>query len=135
MFTTVDEIKAQAGIDVTQHTLNLAQMMVETYTGKIEEDVDDGSDKALMSQAVMFQAIYMGQSPDNVLETAATTFLSQGGVQSSFDAKLFAPFLSPWAAKSCERLSWNRSRSIHTGRVIQRTPHAAYAAWTHDLGV
>ena len=135
MFTTVNEIKNLTGIEVSSENLNLAQMMIETYVGRVEEDVDDASDKALLAQATMFQAIYMEERPDSVLTNAATTMLTQGGAQAVFDTKLFAPFLSPWAAKACSRLTFTRSRSIRTGKVVQRAPYSRSMAWTHDLEV
>lgn len=135
MFITEREIQTQTGVVVTRQTVNLAQMMIETYVGKVEEDISDGGDKALMAQAVMFQAIYMEEKPLDVLTKAAVLSNTQGENSSKFDTELFSPFMSPWAIKGLSRLSWNKTRSIHTGKVLQGSRHDAYYAWTHDIGV
>ena len=135
MFITEKEILAVYGYTVTRPNVNLAQAMLETYTGKMEEDVADGNDKALLAQAVAFQAIYMEERPDGVLKQAAISYSLQGGNATTFDTDMFSPFMSPWAIKACEKLSWNKSRSVHTGKVVQHSPYDRNYAWTHDIGV
>lgn len=133
MFITEKEIEAQTGYVVTRPNVNLAQMMIETYIGKVEEDVENATDKALLAQAVTFQAIYMEERPDGVLHQAAVSYVMQGGNATTYDNKMFSPFMSPWAIKACERLTWKKSRSIHTGKVLQHTPFNRGYAWTHDI--
>lgn len=134
MFITENEVLAQTGFNVTRTNVNLAQMMIETYVGRMEEEVSEGTDKALMAQAVMFQAIYMEERPGAVLTQAAVSYLGQGDTATTFNTEMFSPFLSPWSVKACSRLSWNKSRSVHTGKVLQGTRYSSNYRWTHDIG-
>jgi len=136
MFITEREIEAQTGFALSRHSVNLAQMMVESFIGKVEEDIENASDRALLAQAVTFQAIYMEDQPKDVLVQAAVLLSSQGGNQTQFDGKMFAPFLSPFAVKACQQLSWKKTRSVKTGKVMQSPPKFdSYYRWTHDIGV
>jgi hypothetical protein len=135
MFITEREILTQTGFTVARTNVNMAQMMVETYTGRVEEDISDGTDKALMAQAVMYQAIYMEERPGDVLHQAEVHQIVQGDTSTKFNVEKFSPFMSPWSIKACERLSWNKSRSIKTGKVLQNTKFDHAYAWTHDIGV
>lgn len=123
MFTTEQEISNRTGVFVdTQRVMN-AQMMVETFIGRVEEDVTDASDRAILATAVTFQAIYLGDNEDMAWEQIAAKQIGQNESVMTFDPTMFAPFMSPWAVKACSRLSWMRSRSISTGPVFsgQRT--------------
>jgi len=134
MFITEREVLTQTGIEVTRTNVSLAQLMVETYVGRGESDIEENKDKELMAQAITFQAIYLDGQPDNVMTTAAATFMSQGSTSVSFNLESFAPFMSPWALKATQRLSWMRSRSVSTGRVVQKRRGSAFDALTHDVG-
>ena len=135
MFITEREIQSLYGYTVTRPNVNLAQAMLEVFTGKQEEEVADGNDKSLLAQAVAFQAIYMEEKPDGVLKQAAINYSMQGGNATTFNTDMFSPFMSPWAIKACEKLSWYKSRSIHTGKVVQHSPYDRGYNWTHDIGV
>lgn len=120
MFTTPQEIKDKTGHELESQRVSNAQMMVETYIGRVEEDVTDASDLAILATAVTFQAIYLGDNEDMVWEQVAAKTIGQNESVMSFEPTMFAPFMSPWAVKACSRLSWMRSRSVSTGPVFDR---------------
>lgn len=54
MFTTVEMTKRVTGYDVDLDLLYKAQAIVETYCGRIENDVTNMRDKALLSRATAY---------------------------------------------------------------------------------
>lgn len=136
MFITEREIQTQTGVTVTRASVNLAQMMIETYAGKVEEEIVNGVDRTLMSQAVMFQAVYMEERPLDVMTQAAVLSKTQGENSTKFNSDMFSPFLSPWSIKALSGLSWKKSRSIKTGKVHQSSGRGdSFYNWTHDIGI
>jgi len=125
MLVTPNEIIDRVGYEVTNDVVQAAQMMVEAYVGRVEEDVTEASDRAVMATAITFQAIYIKENKDDAFMQVALKGMTLGETRSDFVWEKFSPFMSPWAAKSCERLSWMRSRSISTGPVF--TPE--YEGW------
>lgn len=130
MFTTKEAILETTGVEVDQPTLATAQMMIEAYVGKSEQDVVDGSDRSLLGMAVTFQAIYINGNRMDILEQVAVKSQVIGETTTSFNLDLLAPFMSPWAAMTCKRLSWAGTRSVYTGRM---TSHPVeIPAWERD---
>lgn len=122
MFVTKEKIKERTGYDVDGTTLALAQMMIEAWVGKIEEDVTDAGDMALLERATTFQAVYIVDSPDDVLQQMSVKNISQGDSQFVMDTEVAAPFMSRWAVMTCRKLSWVGTRTIHTGPIFDSTP-------------
>lgn len=120
MFTTVDEIKRNTGITVTQTTLNLAQMMIEAWVGRDEAEVEDSTDLAILEKAATFQAVYINGNAADILEQAGVKQIVSGTESTTFDTDRFAPYMAPFAIRACNKLSWAGSRSIHTGAMLQR---------------
>ena len=116
MFVSREEIAERTGITVEPQTLQLAQLMIEAWVGKDEAEVSDAGDFAILGKAVLFQAVYL--SDDNatdMLQQAAVKSMTVGESTTAFDADLFSPYMSPWAIKTCKRLSFVGSRSVRTG--------------------
>jgi hypothetical protein len=134
MFITEDQILSQTGAVVTLRSVQMSQTMVETYCGRVEAEIDDPNDRALLAQATMFQAIYIEDKPISVMTQAALKSENQGLSNAVFDTAMFSPFMSPWAVKACSRLSWVGSRSIKTGKAIPQASFNGSLAWTHDIG-
>lgn len=130
MFTTREAILEKTGVDVDNQTLATAQMMVEAYIGKVEQDITDAGDTALLGRAVTFQAIYINGQVMDILELVAQKSTSIGETTSTFQTELMAPFMSPWAAITCRRLTWMGTRSVHTGPVFDRTRYQR--VWERD---
>lgn len=130
MFITREEIVSHTGLEVTQPTLVLAQAMIEAYIGRDESEITDGSDQSTLARATMFQAIYIRQNTDIVLEQASVKSLSQNESVVQFDTDNFAPFMSPWAIHACKRLSWMGSRTVVTGPMYARS--TPMPTWVND---
>lgn len=118
MFISREEVQSRSGIPVTQDILILAQTMIEAYIGREESEVTEASDQSTLAKATMFQALYIRENTDIVLEQAAVKSLSQNESVIEFNAELFAPFMSPWAVAACKRLSWMGTRTVHTGPIF-----------------
>lgn len=115
MFITKEQIKDNLGVDIDAVTLATAQMMIEAYIGKSENDVADASDRATLGRAVAFQAVYIKDQRLDVLEQIGVTQMDIGSTTYQFNDKLFSPYMSPWAVQSCKGLSWYGTRSVKTG--------------------
>lgn len=129
MLITATEIKNRTGYEIPSTVVSVAQMMIESYVGRVEEDVSEPNDIAIMGNAVAFQAIYIAENVEDSFMQSHIKSLTQGEVTTAFVWEKFAPFMSPWASKSCEKLSWMRSRSINTGPVFSRP---AVVGWEQD---
>ena len=117
MFTTIENVKKQTGYDVTNDDIFRAQAVLETYLGRVEEDIEDPNDNAIMGKATAYQAAYMKKDYDRVFEQMAivTVQQSDGGVAPNNN--MAAPFIAPLAFFAMRSLSWKRSRSVKTGSM------------------
>lgn len=134
MFITKEQINDVLGVQIDAVTLSTAQMMVEAFIGKSENDVSDASDRAILGRATAFQAIYIKDQRIDVLEQVGVTQMDVGATTYRFNEKKFAPYMSMWAVEACKNLSWYGTRSVKTGPANAR--NAAYAdtynAWRRD---
>jgi hypothetical protein len=120
MFISKEEIAERTGITVSQQTLQLAQLMIEAWVGKDEAEVNDAGDFAILGNATLFQAVYLGdENATDMLQQAAVKSMVVGETNTSFDTDMFSPYMSPWAIKTCRRLSFVGSRSVRTGPVFE----------------
>lgn len=132
MFISKEEIKAATGKDISATTLSIAQLMIEAWVGRDESEVEDAGDAAILGKAVLFQAVYINSSEDDILEQAAVKQMISGDATVTFDERMFAPYMSPWAIKTVEKLSWKGTRSIHTGAVLQGRRGSWVDRWVRD---
>lgn len=115
MFTTPEYVEAITGYDVTPEQVTIAQGLIETFVGRVEAVITDANDRAILGNAVAYQAAYMRDNPAVVFEQAAVTAMSSGDMATSFDVARNSPWFSPLAVEACRMLSWKRSRSVKTG--------------------
>lgn len=115
MFISKEEVQSMLGYTIDAPLLAKAQTMIEAYVGRVEAEVEDATDLSLLGHATAFQAVYMQSNPEVVLEQAGAAYVSTLGTSYTFTPESFAPFIAPWAGRACKRLSWMRSRSVHTG--------------------
>lgn len=115
--------------DVTNTEVNMAQFVIEVYTGRVEGEVDGARDKAMLARAVTAQTVYMRENPAITFEQVGATSMSRGEVSTSFDIELDSPFIAPLAVMACRHLSWRNSRSVKIGRIFQK---ATGIDWSHD---
>lgn len=117
MYTTIENTRKYTGYEVTQETLLRAQGIIEAYTGRLESDVSNVRDTALLGKATAYQAAYMRDNYEQVFEQVALSQTGQSGTLMTFKAgDDAAPFIAPLAVLACKKLSWFRSRSVKTGR-------------------
>lgn len=126
MFVSKEDILENTGYAIPQQTLLTAQLIIETYVGKDEVEVEDAEDLAVLGRATTFQAIYMLTNPHVALEQAALVRDSQGDSSVEFDSDKLSPFLSPWAWKSCQKLSWFGTRSVHVGKTLGNESYGSF---------
>jgi len=131
MFVSREEIEERTGIAVSGQTLKLAQLMIEAWVGREEAEVNNASDFATLGRAVTFQAVYLSdENATEMLQQAAVKSMTYGETTTTFDSAMFAPYMSPWAIRTCKRLSWSGSKSINTGAVFDT--HVVPLSWVTD---
>lgn len=98
-----------------------AQMIIETYVGRAEAEVENAKDREHMKKATAYQASYMQNGTSIVYEQAAVTQTGTAQGLTTFKNNDFtAPWIAPLAVIECSHLSWAGSRSIHTGPMWKR---------------
>lgn len=116
MFTTVEMTKRLTGYEVTLENLYKAQAVVETYCGRVENDIVNMRDKALLARATAYQAAYMRDNADTIFEQVAAAQVGQSDSIITYKGgDDVAPFVAPLAVMACKKLSWFKSRSVRTG--------------------
>lgn len=131
MFTTVEQIKTLTGYDVESQTVLSAQLIIETWVGRSEGEVADASDLSILGRATIFQAVYMHAHPAITFEQFASLKEVSGESSSTPNNDMFSPFISPWAWRTCQKLSWMGSRSIHTGPTFD-SPRPYIPTWSNN---
>ena len=130
MFCTTRDVKKFTNYDVTGEQLGVAQGILEIYIGRLEIEIVDMRDKALLGRALAYQAAYMKNDTEKIFEQVALSQVGAGDSVSTFKAGDFtSPWIAPLTVLTCDKLSWFKSRSIKTGRVFQRK---AYIPWERD---
>lgn len=119
MFTTVNDVKEYTGQDVTLPLIKRAQSLIEVYIGRDEIDIENPSDLMILNKMTAYQAVYMLDNEDVIYKQVAVTSAGSGESSQNFDAAYSAPYMSPLAVIASRALSFNRSRSIKTGKIFQ----------------
>jgi hypothetical protein len=127
MFVTIERVKELTGKDVDLELVRQAQSVVETYIGRVEAEVIDPNDLAILSNATAYQTAYMEENPGITFEQVAVLTAGQSESAVQFDIGKWAPFLAPLTFMACRRLSWKRSRSVHVGPIFERPYDAGWA--------
>jgi hypothetical protein len=119
MFTTVNNVKEYTNADVTLDLIKRAQAIIEVYIGKDEIDVESPSDLLLLDKMTAYQAAYMLDNEDIVYTQIASNSVGSGDSAQNFNAAMSAPFIAPLAVFASKGLSFNKARSIKTGKIFQ----------------
>lgn len=122
MFTTIEQTQELTAKEVTQETIIMAQGIIEAYIGKVEVEVTDPNDRALLGKAVAYQAAYMFGDEAKTFEQMGATQIMQFGQMVTFANDGTSPWIAPLAVLTCKRLSWHRIRSIRTGSLFPKGP-------------
>lgn len=121
MFTTVENVKTITGYTVTTEQVYAAQVIIETFCGRVEAEVTTPNDRALLAKATAFQAAYMSQNYQTVFEQVAVTSIAQTDGGTVLDIGMAAPYIAPLAIFAMRNLSWRKSRSIKIGPMYGKT--------------
>lgn len=119
MFTSVEQTKALTGYTVTLDLVNQAQAIIESYLGKVEAEIDNAYDLAILGRATAFQAAYMVNNAASVYEQIAVRSVAQSDGGVVLDRDRHAPWIAPLAHLAMSNLSWKRSRSVTTGPTFR----------------
>jgi hypothetical protein len=128
MFTTIAQVKTITGKIVKSDLIERAQYAIEAYIGKFEAEVTDTGDKEILKRAVAYQSAYMVNNEDVVFEQMAVSTTTQNDSSTTFkQSDLTSPFIAPMAVMMCSKLSFMKSRSIKTGKILS---DSTYPVWT-----
>jgi hypothetical protein len=128
MFATTTQVKTITGKIVNAGLVERAQYAIEAYVGKFEADVTKTTDLELLKRAVAYQSAYMLNNEDIVFEQMAVSTTMQNDASTTFKAgDSVSPFIAPMAVMVCSKLSFMKSRSIKTGKIIEPLE---YPEWT-----
>jgi hypothetical protein len=127
MFTTVEQVKALTGYDVTLETIAIAQGVLESFLGKVEVEIESAYDLAVMARATAYQAAYMSKDNEKVFEQVAIKSVAQADGGIVMDTNRHAPWIAPLAHIAMSALTWKRSRSVTTGPIFDR--YGAVLTW------
>ncbi|CAB4190991.1 hypothetical protein UFOVP1212_3 [uncultured Caudovirales phage] len=119
MFTTVNNVREYTNKDVTVDLIKRAQSIVEIYVGRSEIDIDRTDDLILLEKMTAYQAAYMLNNEDVIYDQIASMSVGSGDTAQNFDTKMSSPWMAPLAVLAARGLSFNRGRSIKTGKIFQ----------------
>jgi len=127
MFVTPESASQITNKVLEEDLLFRAQMVIETYVGRTESEVNNSFDRGWMGRAIAYQAAYMKDTEDLVYEQVAAKTTGQNDSLISFkDGDDASPFIAPLAVMACKRLTFIRSRSVETGKMSQRYPEQSW---------
>lgn len=119
MFTTITDVKTITGKIVKADLVQRAQYAIEAYIGKFEADVTNTKDLEILKRAVAYQSAYMLNNEDIVFEQMAVSTTMQNDASTTFkQGDTVSPFIAPLAVMICGKLSFFKSRSIKTGKIV-----------------
>lgn len=114
-WATVLDVNNLTGTIVAEADVAKAQAVIELHASRTEAvplDTIGKRDQHWLMLAVAYQTVWMLASPDMFERTEQRTLL-QDGVEAR-DMPPDALTLSPLARRALRRLSWKKTRSIHT---------------------
>lgn len=118
MFANTNDVKVITNKVVNTELIQRAQYALEAYVGKFEADITDTKDIEIMRRAVCYQTAYMLNNEDIVFEQMAVSTTGQNDAYTTFKpGDKTSPFISPMAIMMCEKLSFVKLRSVHTGPI------------------
>lgn len=122
MFTTVNNVKQYTNIDVDLALITRAQALVEAFIGKSEIDVENPNDLIILDKVTAYQAAYMSDNEEVVYKQIASVSSGSGDSYQNFNASMSAPWMAPLAVLAARGLSFNKPRSIRTGKIFTWPP-------------
>lgn len=129
MFTSTEQVMALTGYEVSLDLVNQAQGIIETFLGKVEQEIDNPYDLAVLGRATAYQAAYMKNNSEAVYEQIAIRSIAQADGGVVMDRDRHAPWIAPLAHMAISTLSWKRSRSVKTGPIFEGSSRMG---WFYD---
>lgn len=118
MFATTNDVKNITGKIVNNQLVARAQYVIESYVGKLEDEVTNTRDIELLKRSVAYQCAYMENSEDIVYEQMAVSTTGQNDAYTTFrNNDTASPWIAPMAVMTCSKLSFVKTRSVHTGKM------------------
>jgi hypothetical protein len=114
-WATVQDVDDLTGVTVTAEQLAMAQAIIEIHVSRTEDvpvDTITMRDLRWLMRAVAYEAAWLPSNPDLFTRIDHVTLL-QDGVEVR-DLPPDALTLAPMAKRAIRKLSWMKSRSIHT---------------------
>ena len=119
MLATTNDVKTITGKIVNNQLVARAQYLVEAYIGKFENEVTNTKDLQILKRAVSYQSAYMENNEDLVYEQMSVSTTGQNDAYTTFKSgDKIAPFIAPLAVIVCEKLTFFKSKSIKTGKIL-----------------
>jgi hypothetical protein len=104
-----------------------AQYAIEAFVGKFEAEISDVTDLEILKRATAYQSAYMLNNEDIVFEQMAVSTTGQNDAYTTFkQGDTISPFIAPMAVMICNKLSFMKTRTIHTGPF---KPSSEIASW------
>lgn len=122
MFSTINSVKEYTGYDVDLPLIKRAQAIVESYIGKDEIDIEHPSDLLVLDKMTSYQSAYMLENEDVVFKQIAANSVGNGDSLQNYDTSMYSPFMAPLAVLAAKGLSFNKPRSVRTGKIFQSSP-------------
>jgi len=119
MFTTVNNVLEYTNKTVELALIKRAQALIEVYIGRNEMDIENPNDLIVLDKMTAYQSVYMLDNEEMVYSQIAVTSSGSGDSAQNFDGNYSAPFIAPLAVLASRGLSFNRSRSVKTGKIFQ----------------
>jgi hypothetical protein len=119
MFTTVNNVLEYTNKTVDLALVKRAQSIIEVYIGRSEIDIENPNDLLVLDKMTAYQAAYMMDNEDLVYTQIAALSSGNADTSQNYDTKMSAPFIAPLAVFAAKGLSFNKGRSIRTGRIFQ----------------
>lgn len=133
MFSTINSVKEYTGYDLlalnalktdkdyeSRALILRAQAIVEAFIGKSEIDIDSPSDLLILDKMTAYQTAYMFTNEAVIYEQIAVTSQGQTDYLVNFNDKMMSPWIAPLAVITSNSLSWNKSKSVRTGKIFQK---------------
>jgi len=118
MFTTVEQVKELTGYDVTIELIFQAQAIIESFSGRIEQEVTLVKDKEVLAKSVAYQAAYMVTNYEKIFEQVGLTSMQTPDGALVLDITLGAPYIAPLAAINLRGLSDRGTKSVKIGSMF-----------------
>jgi len=119
MFTTVNNVLQYTNKTVDLALINRAQSVIEIFVGRSEIDIENPNDLIILDKMTAYQAAYMIDNEDLVYTQIAALSSGYADTAQNYDLKMSAPFIAPLASFASRGLSFNKGRSIKTGKIFQ----------------